>query len=94
MSLHDEKKLVLEMVSESKITVEEAEELLDALEDSLCKDHQSTFHGDIDLVGDLFGDTFDIEFGLDDLDSKLDDLDATLENLEADLDDIEAEFEI
>ena len=109
MTLQDEKKMVLEMVSESKITIQEAEELLDALEDSLHRgDHFITTKG-FNLVGNYrtsgcscdCGDDIDMHFdGIGDrigkaidLEVVLDDLDFEMYDLDSEMDDLDATLE-
>ena len=109
MTLHDEKKMVLEMVSESKITIQEAEELLDALEDSLHQgDHFITTKG-FNLLGNYRTSGCSCECG-DDIELHIDgigdiigdtfeyefmtaDLDHGMADLDATLEDLEADLD-
>ena len=92
MTLREERLMVFDMLAEGKITVKEAEGLLDALEESISTPFWHTSKGSHNFTccgsGDFSGCTEEIESYLEEYEDDIEDID----DLEADMGDFESEM--
>ncbi len=93
MTLREERLMVFDMLAEGKITVKEAEGLLDALEESISSPFWHTSKGSHDFTccggGDFSDCIEEFESHLEEYEDYIEDID----DLESEMGDLEAEME-
>lgn len=99
MTLCEERLMVFDMLAEGKITVKEADGLLDALEESISTPFWHTSKGSNDFTccsgGDFSGCTEEIESYLEQYEDYIEDigdLEADMGDFESEMGDLEAEM--
>jgi phage host-nuclease inhibitor protein Gam len=100
MTLREERRMVFDMLAEGKITVKEAEGLLDALEESFFTPFLHTSKGSRDFTccgsGDFSGCQHEFESYLEENEDYIEDigdLEAVMGDFESEMGDLEAEIE-
>jgi hypothetical protein len=100
MTLREERRMVFDMLAEGKITVKEAEGLLDALEESISSPLLHTSKGSHDFTccggGDFSACTEEFESYLEESEDYIEDIgdiEAEMGDFESKMGDLEAEME-
>ena len=100
MTLREERRMVFDMLAEGKITVKEAEGVLDALEESISNPFWHTSKGSHDFTccggGDFRGCIEEFESYLEEYEDYIEDigdLEAVMGDFESEMGDLEAEME-